>query len=463
MKGVKSYQMDMCSGPVLGKMLIFAVPLIASSVLQVLFNAVDVVVVGRFVGDTALAAVGCTSSLTNLIVNLFIGLSVGANVVVARYFGAKEKDGVQDSVHTSISLGFVSGIILTGIGTVGAPWFLKWMGTPSEVLPQATTYLRVYFFGITSTMVYNFGSAVLRAVGDTRRPLYFLLFSGLLNVGLNIAFVTVVKLGVAGVALATIIAQTVAAALVLWCLVRDTSLIHLSFKKLRIASRQFREILKVGLPAGFQGIVFALSNTVIQSTVNSFGAVVVAGNAAGANVEGFAYFSMNAFYQATISFASQNYGAGNYKRINRIVITAQCCAIVAGLSTGFAMLYFGRPLMGIYSSSAQVIEAGYKRLEVIMSSYFLCGMMDVMVGGLRGIGYSVVPMIVSLVGACGTRLLWIATLFRLPALHSPTGLYLSYPISWAITFSVHTICFVVLKRRLDRSVQNQSCSDCPRN
>lgn len=446
---VKAYTMDMTEGPVLTKILMFSIPLMFSSVLQILFNAADIVVVGKFVGDTALAAVGSNSALINLVTNLFIGLSIGANVIVARYFGGKQDENTSIAVHTSIALGIISGIILTLIGIIGAPFFLRIMLTPEDVLPQAVLYLRILFAGITSMMLYNFGSAVLRAVGDTKRPLYFLLLAGIINVILNLFFVIVLKMSVAGVALATILSQALSCVLVLWCLTKEDSAIKLNFRKIRINKIKFIQILKIGLPAGFQGVVFALSNTVIQSSVNSFGSVVMAGSAAAQNIEGIVYFAMNSFYQASITFTSQCYGAKKYARINRVLAMSLLCVVAAGLICGHGLLFSGYRILGIFSSNSQVIVAGMNRLSVILSTYFLCGIMDVLVGALRGIGYSVLPMVVSLVGSCLLRLLWLATVFQMERFHTTTTVYLSYPISWAITLSVHAVCFAVLRRKLE--------------
>ncbi|MCI7578051.1 MAG: MATE family efflux transporter [Spirochaetia bacterium] len=446
---VKAYTMDMTEGPVLTKILMFSIPLMFSSVLQILFNAADIVVVGKFVGDTALAAVGSNSALINLVTNLFIGLSIGANVIVARYFGGKQDENTSIAVHTSIALGFISGIILTLIGIIGAPFFLRIMLTPEDVLPQAVLYLRILFAGITSMMLYNFGSAVLRAVGDTKRPLYFLLLAGIINVILNLFFVIVLKMSVAGVALATTLSQALSCVLVLWCLTKEDSAIKLNFRKIRINKIKFIQILKIGLPAGFQGVVFALSNTVIQSSVNSFGSVVMAGSAAAQNIEGIVYFAMNSFYQASITFTSQCYGAKKFARINRVLAMSLLCVVAAGLICGHGLLFSGYRILGIFSSNSQVIVAGMNRLSVILSTYFLCGIMDVLVGALRGIGYSVLPMVVSLVGSCLLRLLWLATVFQMERFHTTTTVYLSYPISWAITLSVHAVCFAVLRRKLE--------------
>lgn len=439
----------MTEGPVLTKILMFSIPLMFSSVLQILFNAADIVVVGKFVGDTALAAVGSNSALINLVTNLFIGLSIGANVIVARYFGGKQDENTSIAVHTSIALGFISGIILTLIGIIGAPFFLRIMLTPEDVLPQAVLYLRILFAGITSMMLYNFGSAVLRSVGDTKRPLYFLLLAGIINVILNLFFVIVLKMSVAGVALATILSQALSCVLVLWCLTKEDSAIKLNFRKIRINKIKFIQILKIGLPAGFQGVVFALSNTVIQSSVNSFGSVVMAGSAAAQNIEGIVYFAMNSFYQASITFTSQCYGAKKFARINRVLAMSLLCVVAAGLICGHGLLFSGYRILGIFSSNSQVIVAGMNRLSVILSTYFLCGIMDVLVGALRGIGYSVLPMVVSLVGSCLLRLLWLATVFQMERFHTTTTVYLSYPISWAITLSVHAVCFAVLRRKLE--------------
>ncbi len=441
----------MVHGPLLGKILLFSLPLIAQSWLQVLFNAADIIVVGRFVGPTALAAVGCTASLVNLILNVFMGLSVGANVVVARYLGAKNDAAIEQAVHTTIGLAIGSGMVLTVIGYFGSPVFLTWMATPPEVLPQAALYLRVYFLGIISSMLYNFGAAILRAVGDTQRPLFFLLISGVVNVILNVILVTVVRLDVAGVALATIVSQTLAAYLVLRCLAREKSSIRLVFRKIHINLERTREIVQIGMPAGVQGMLFSFSNTVIQSSINGFGAVVVAGNSAACNVEGFVWNAMNAFHQASTSFTSQNYGAGELKRINTIAIECQLCAIVAGFLGGMAFLWGGPFVMYLYSPEPEVIAAGMVRLKIIMSTYYLCGMMDVMVGSLRGIGYSIIPMIMSLLGACGLRLLFIFTLFRFELFHTPQWLYYMYPISWAVTFVAQLITFLICKRKVDRS------------
>lgn len=446
----KSYEIDMCTGSIWKKILLFSVPLMFSSILQLLFNAADIIVVGRFAGDNSLAAVGSTSSLINLLTNLFIGLSIGANVLVARFYGAKQEKELGETIHTAMLVSVISGIVLAIVGVIGAPVILSWMQTPENVLPLATTYLRVYFLGMPAMMIYNFGSAIMRATGDTKRPLYFLSAAGVVNIILNLFFVIVLKLDVFGVGLATTISQVISAILILRCMTRETGVTRLEISKLKIHPDKFLRILQIGLPAGFQGILFSLANVFIQSSVNGFGETVVAGNSAASNIEGFVYVSMNAFYQAAISFVSQNVGASRYERVNKIVLTAELCVLVTGLVGGNAVVLFGRPLLGLYTGSSRVIDAGMTRLAMICTTYALCGMMDVMVGALRGLGYSVMPMIVSLIGACGLRIVWLATVFRMEAFHRIEMVYITYPISWLLTFLTHVLCYVIVRKKLKK-------------
>ncbi|MCM1578437.1 MAG: MATE family efflux transporter [Ruminococcus sp.] len=446
------YEIDMCSGPVLGKLLLFALPLMLSGILQLLFNAADIVVVGRFAGDNSLAAVGSTSPLINLFTNLFVGLSVGANVAAARFFGANRERELQHTVHTAMTLSLISGVLLTVMGLFGARKMLEIMQSPPEVIDLAAAYLRIYFMGMPASMAYNFGAALLRAMGDTRRPLYYLMSAGVINVLLNLLFVIVLKMDVEGVALATVISQIISAVLVVRCLVKEKGGFHLDIKALKIHPKTLGVILSIGLPAGFQGIVFSASNVVIQSSVNGFGKITVAGSSAAANIEGFVYIAMNSFHQAATSFVSRNYGGGNYKRINRIVLISEGCVLATGLILGNLAVIFGETLLGIYTDSPDVIQTGLIRLGVICRTYALCGMMDVMVGALRGIGRSIMPMIVSLLGVCGLRLLWIATVFQMPEYHTVDVVYLSYPISWIITLAVHIICFVIAKRQIRKKL-----------
>ncbi len=447
MAGRKGYEIDMCEGAILPKMLQFTTPLMLSSILQLMFNAADVVVVGRFAGDNSLAAVGCTGSLINLLTNLFVGLSVGTNVMAARHYGAKQKQELHATVHTSIMIAVCGGILLTFVGVVFTKGILEIMGTPEPVLPLAALYLRIYFLGMVSNMLYNFGSALLRAVGDTRRPMYYLMIAGVINVILNLIFVIVFKMDVAGVALATIISQTISAFLVLKCLITSDSDIKLILKDLGFDFRELKNIIRIGIPAGLQGCIFSLSNVVIQSSINSFGETVVSGSSACSNLEGFVYVAMNSFYQAALAFISQNMGAGKFSRIKKIMICAILCVVAAGFALGRLELTFGRRLLGIYTTNPAVIEAGMARMRIVDSTYFLCGLMDVMVGVLRGIGYSVMPMIVSLVGACGTRLLWIATVFQIEQYHEVETVYISYTFSWFLTFAAHLICFLIVRKK----------------
>lgn len=444
----KSYKIDMCNGPILGKILVFSIPLMLSGILQLLFNAADVIVVGRYAGSQSLAAVGSTTSLINLLVNVFIGLSIGVNVLVAQYYGAKKEQDANDTVHTAVSLSLVSGFILIFLGVLAAKPLLELMGTPEDVIDKSVIYMRIFFAGMPATMLYNFGSAILRAVGDTKRPLYFLTIAGVINVLLNLFFVIVLNMDVAGVALATVLSQCVSAGMILVCLIQSDGCLKLKLKKLKIHKSKFKKILKIGLPAGMQGAVFSISNVLIQSSVNSFGSVAMAGNTASANIEGFIYNAMNAVYQTNLSFTSQNYGGRKYARINKILFT--CIAVVSGvgLVLGLAAFAAGRTLLGVYSSDPEVLRFGMMRLAIFGTTYFLCGIMDTMVGSLRGIGASVLPMIVSLTGACAFRVLWIFTVFQWN--RTLTTLYLSYPVSWVITGIAHIICFILIRKKLPK-------------
>ncbi len=447
----KTYEMDMSSGPLLGKMLMFALPLMLSSILQLLFNAADIVVVGRFAGSQALAAVGSTSSLINLLVSVFNGLSIGVNVLVARYLGARDAQNTHETVHTAILVSIVSGLILVVLGISLAAPLLRLMGSPEDVLPLSTLYIRIYFAGMPFTMLYNFGSAIMRSTGDTRRPLYFLAFSGVVNVVLNLILVVVFHMSVAGVAIATVTSQAISAVLVFICLLRMDGLCRVELKQLHIYKDKLLDMFRIGLPAGVQGALFNISNVLIQSSVNSFGSVAMAGNSASANIEGFIYMGMNAIYQTALSFISQNLGAKKYKRITRVAITSVGLVAIIGIALGGLALLFDTQLLGIYSDTSEVVTFGLKRLWIIAPTYFICGMMDVIMGCNRGLGYSIMPMIVSLAGACGFRILWIFTIFAAnPTLET---LYTSYPISWALTAAAHAVCFVIVKRKLDRSVQ----------
>ena len=447
-KNKKSYEIDMCNGPLFGKMLIFTLPLMLSGILQLLFNAADVIVVGRFAGNEALAAVGSTGALTNLLVNLFIGLSVGANVLVARYYGAKAQDEVSQTVHTSVMISLLGGVFLAIIGIALARPLLLLMDTPENVIEHSVLYMRIYFLGMPVMLLFNFGSAILRAIGDTRRPLFYLTIAGIVNVCLNLWFVIGFHMGVAGVALATILAQCVSTALILRCLLQSDGCFRLQLSRLQINWDKFGKIAAIGLPAGIQGSLFSISNVLIQSSVNSFGAIAMAGNTAGANVEGFVYTAMNSVHQTAVSFTSQNLGGRRFERINKILVECIFFVTAIGLVMGNGAVLFGERILGLYSSDQEVIAYGLQRMAVICTTYFLCGIMDVMVGSIRGLGYALMPMIVSLMGACVFRVVWICTVFQWNrTLHT---LYLSYPVSWTLTALVHVVCFIIARKRLGK-------------
>ena len=438
----------MTEGPLLKNIILYTIPIILTSVLQLLFNAADLVVVGRFCGSVSVAAVGATGSLINLIVNLFIGLSVGVGVSTAQAIGAGDHEKVHRIVHTAVPTAAIGGLALTAFGVFFARSALSLMGTPEDVIDLSAVYMRIYFCGMVPNMLYNFGASVLRAAGDTKSPLYFLTGAGVLNVLLNLVFVILLKMDVAGVALATALAQTVSAALVLLALSTRTDGCRLSLKRIRLYGTELREIVRIGLPAGIQGSLFSISNVLIQSSVNSFGSVVMSGNAATQNIEGFVYVSMNAFHQTALNFTGQNYGAGLHKRIRRIMLLSLSCVAVTGLVAGVSAWVMAKPLLSIYiTDSAEAIAYGVIRMSYINLPYFLCGIMDVTTGAIRGMGASMLPMIVSVMGICVFRVFWIFCVFGQPRFHTLECLYLSYPISWIITFAAQITIFSVLNRR----------------
>ena len=450
----KSYEIDMCNGPLFGKIMLFTLPLMLSGILQLLFNAADVVVVGRFAGNEALAAVGSTGALTNLLVNLFIGLSVGANVLVARYYGGRQEEEVSRTVHTSMLVSAVGGVILTFIGITAARPLLLLMDTPENVIEHSVLYMRIYFVGMPVMLVFNFGSAILRAIGDTRRPLFYLIIAGVINVVLNLFFVIVLHMGVAGVALATVISQCVSTALIVRCLMQSEGCFRLCPDRLHMDWDKFKKIAAIGFPAGIQGSLFSISNVLIQSSVNSFGSVAMAGNTAGSNVEGFVYTAMNSVHQTAVSFTGQNLGGRRLDRIRIIVLECLLFVSVIGLVMGNGAFLLGHRILSIYSSDPEVIAFGIQRMGIICTLYFLCGVMDVMVGCIRGLGYAVMPMIVSLLGACVFRVIWIYTFFQWD--RTLRTLYISYPISWAVTAAAHLVCFILVYRKLKRSMSQKT-------
>ena len=443
-------EIDMCNGPLFGKVLIFSLPLMLSGILQLLYNAADVAVVGRFAGSQSLAAVGSTGSLINLMTNLFIGLSVGASVVVARNLGAHNFRKAHDAVHTAIAISLVAGTVTLAIGASLSKVFLSLMDTPDDVIDLATLYMRIYFVGMPGLMVYNFGASILRAMGDTVRPLWFLTISGLVNILLNLMFVCVFHMDVAGVALATIISQYISAILVVICLLKLDNCCHLSIKEIAFHKTEVTEMLKVGLPAGVQSSLFSVSNVLIQSSINSFGSTVMAGNAAASNIEGFTYIAMNSVYQASLTFTSQNVGAKKPERISRVAVVCLFIVTAVGVVLGSLSCFFGEALLKIYSTDAAIIPYGMVRLRYICLPYFLCGVMEVFVGLLRGMNCSTIPMIVSIFGSCVFRVLWVYTAFR--AYPTQETLYIAYIISWALCSAIHFICYLIIKKRLTKKL-----------
>ena len=447
---------SMREGPILKSVIVYTVPIILTGLLQLLFNAADLIVVGWFSGSDSVAAVGATGALTNLIINLFIGLSVGAGVAVAQGLGAGNGKQTSEAVHTAVPVAVISGIFLTVIGVLFSRNFLELMGTPDgKLLRLASVYMQIYFAGMTFSMLYNFGSAILRAAGDTRSPLIFLTIAGVLNVILNIVFVALFKLDVAGVALATSISQAVSAILVLLALMKRQDACRFEFKKMHIYKNSLLRMVKIGVPAGLQGSLFSISNVLIQSSVNSFGAAHMSGSAAASSIEGFCYVTMNSFHQTALNFCGQNYGAGDFKRVKRITWVCLMTVAVAGFVVGNLSYIFGRELLKIYiTDSPEAINYGMERLKFMVVPYFLCGIMDTTTGSMRGIGSSVIPMVITVVGVCGLRIVWIYTVFALPQYHTFSGLFISYPISWLLTFAALFISFTVVMRRKEKKANN---------
>lgn len=447
----------MCRGPIFKSVIIYTVPIILTSILQLLFNAADLIVVGWFSGSDSVAAVGATGALTNLLVNLFIGLSVGAGVAVAQSLGAGDKKGTYEAVHTAIPVALIGGVILTVIGVAFSSTFLELMGTPADkLLPLASAYMRIYFCGITFSILYNFGSAILRAAGNTRSPLIFLTVAGVLNVILNIIFVALFKMDVAGVALATSVSQGVSAVLVIRSLMKREDACRFEIRGMKIYTRAFARILKIGLPAGLQGTLFSISNVLIQSSINSFGSAHMSGSAAAGSLEGFCYVAMNAFHQTALNFCGQNYGAGNLKRVKKITWVCLLTVSVVGIVIGNLTYIFGDKLLGIYiTDSPDAIHYGMERLKFMLIPYFLCGIMDTATGSMRGIGSSVIPMIITIIGVCVMRIVWIYTVFAMPQYHTFSGLFISYPISWLLTFAAVFTSYLIIMRKRERALAAQ--------
>ena len=450
-------EIDMLHGPLAWPLVTYAIPIMLTSILQLLFNAADLVVVGAYCGSMSVAAVGATGAITNLIVNLFIGLSVGAGVAVAHGIGSQERQQVSDTVHTAVPLALVSGVFLTVLGVGFSRKILQAMGTPEEVLSLAATYMEIYFLGITFNMVYNFCAAMLRAAGDTRTPLVILTAAGVLNVILNIVFVKYLSRNVDGVAMATTISEALSAFAILWVMARRTDSVRLYFKKLRFRAEPLGKMLRIGIPAGIQSCMFSLSNVLLQSAVNSFGAVAVSGNAAVANLEGFMYVIENSFHQTAVNYVGQNCGAMQYGRVKKVTWLCLGYATIAGLLFGSLMCVFAPQLLSLYiTDSQEAIQIGVARMFVDILPYFIFGLQDVLTGALRGIGASFTSMILTVLGICGVRVLWIYTVFQIPRFHNQTMLYVSYPLSWFVTLIVQLAAFLIVFGRLQKKAKLSS-------
>lgn len=455
---MKNYEIDMTNGPITGKIIRFSLPLVLQGVLQLLYNAADLIVVGNFGSENSLGGVSATGALINLIVNLFMGLSVGTSVVVASAIGAGNRERASRASHTSVTISLIAGVLLGIFGFFMSRTFLSLMGTPEDVIDLSVTYMKIYFIGMPVNLLFNFGASIMRATGDTRRPMYFLIFSGIINVLLNLLLVIVFKLDIAGVAIATVASQLISAALVMNCLLKTDNCCKIYLNRLRIHKDELLGIIKIGLPAGIQSSIFSASNVIIQSGINSFGSVSVNANAAAASIEGFCYTAMSAIYNAALTFTSQNMGAEKYHRVNQVAIRCLLLCAAVGITLGMSTYIFSEPLIRIYNASPDVVAIGRMRISVISTTSFICGLMDVMVGIIRGMGHSLATMIVTIIGVCGFRIVWIATVFanyqRIDWLYNFVGeydklwiLYLSYPISWLVTFCIHTLSFTLLRRK----------------
>ena len=449
MKQTKSFEIDMCNGTLMDKLISFSIPLMLSGILQLMFNAVDIIVVGQFTGNEALAAVGSTTALINVFVNLFIGISLGASVLAARFYATGQEKEMSETVHTSITLALISGIAMGIIGVIAAKGALELMDTPDNVLNLSTLYMRIYFMGMPFFMLYNYGAAILRAVGDTKRPLLFLIISGATNVLLNLLLVIQFHLGVAGVAIATVISQCISCILVLRCLYLSDGSYQLRFNKLGMKTRYVKQIFQIGIPAGIQSTIINFSNVLLQSSVNSFGSVAMAGYTAANNILGFLYVSVNSITQACMSFTSQNYGVRKFKRMDKVLLECLGLTVIVALVLGGGSYLFGAELMHIYTKSTKVIECGVDIMLYTTVTYFLCGIMDLLPGALRGMGHSTVPMILSVIGTVGTRIVWIYVIF--PCHRSLDFLFISYPVSWLLTIVMQVICFYFVRKKVHNS------------
>ena len=448
---MKKTERNMLEGPLAWGILSYTIPIILTSYLQLLFNAADLVVVGRFCGSISVAAVGVTGAITNLIVNLFIGLSVGAGVSVAHAIGSREDEVVHRTVHTALLMALVGGVLLTVVGVRYSTTFLRWMDTPENVLPLSSLYMRIYFLGITFNMLYNFAASMVRAAGDTESPLVILTAAGVLNVILNVVFVHGFGMNVDGVAWATTISEALSAAAILYVMTRRTDACKLDLKKLHFHRKPIEKMLRIGVPAGIQSSMFSLSNVVIQSAVNGFGSIAVSGNAAVANLEGFEYVIVNSFHQTAVNFVGQNSGAMRYDRVKKTTWLCEIYAVIFGIVTGVLMCVFAPQLLSLYiTDSQEAISIGIARMYITVLPYCLFAIQDVITGVLRGLGASFISMLLSVLGICGIRILWIYTIFQIPQFHTQSVLYMSYPLSWVITFVIQLAAFLAVFRKLER-------------
>ena len=440
------YEIDMCNGTIMDKLVSFSLPLMLSEILQLMFNAVDIIVVGRFAGSQALAAVGSTTALINMFVNLFMGISLGTNVLAARFFAAGKDRQMSETVHTSIAFAAISGIVMVFVGIFFSKFALELMATPADVIEQSTLYMRIYFLGMPFFMLYNYGAAILRAVGDTKRPLIFLIISGVINAVLNMILVIVFHLAVAGVAIATVFSQMISCILVLRCLYRSEGSYQFRFSKLMLKGCYLKQIFQVGVPAGIQSTVINFSNVLLQSSVNSFGSIAMAGYTAANNILGFLFVSVNSVTQACMSFTSQNYGVRKWKRMDKILVDCMILSMIVALVLGGGSYIFGSQILRIYTENEEVIRCGMEILSYTTLTYFLCGFMDLFPGAMRGMGFSAAPMLLSIVGTVGTRIVWIFGIF--PRYRSLSVLFISYPVSWILTIAMQVVCFFIVRRKV---------------
>ncbi len=451
---MKTKSLDMTKGSLFKNIFIFTIPIIITNLLQLLFNAADIIVVGQYCGSNAVAAVGSNGALVNLLVNIMVGLSVGTGIITAQSIGAKDYKTVEKTVHTAIPTALIVGGILSVVGFFLSGEILKLMDSPKEVLPLATTYLKIYFLGVISSSVYNFGAAILRSAGDTKSPLIFLSVAGILNIALNLIFVIAFDMGVSGVAIATTVSQTLSAVLVVIALIKRTDCCHLDLKKMKIYKKELKRILKIGIPSSIQSSMFSISNVIVQSSVNTFGAAAVSGNAAATNIEGFVYTAMNAFHITTLNFTGQNIGAGNFKRAKRVLKQNLVYAGLTGIVLGVLGYIFATPLLSLYiTDSSQAINVGIVKLTYVCLPYFLCGIMEVVAGALKGMGATMHTMLISVIGACAFRIIWIFTIFSTDKYHTLNILFFSYPISWTITAIANIIAYYLILKRVTKRLK----------